>query len=1137
MTPQKSKVLKNLCSLENLEDGIIQFEQMLASFKKVNDVILDPSVRDITNMLSNGETFLVDGDSLILNAMGNESYDRNNGGQLLHLIYLCERQLQIFSRKGGHFQVLFFRTWNYAFSDKPTVLLAKSVLMYHLKYNMSCTVHEFDSVCDDHFKQLLEKHKYGFILMDYCFTDKLENIFSENNLLQELIFHTHVYYILVSLSLGIVDMSDVELKVSSLYGFYTQPELKSSKLQKLLENFTYKIKNYKKNETGNIEVLEVSTRANKSIRHLVTVGAAVQYLADETVPEPREEWVKLYLLYTALVEVLPIKFRGCKGITNPKEEFITFVDKLHYHMNCVLCALSNQNVKYEFQYIADLWNGNFCVIFMEQLNRLQDLNSTVMLEKESKSIYEQLLQEVAQFSKISLTNLPQVTLLLEFKERENKDNICKENKNSYFWPAQLVPTSCKLTSEFCKDIMPKELIPYNDEQLQHFITKNANFQEKKHWHSKKTITDHYDRVSDNTKPDRKFSKYRSDQKFSKFMAIYGSSIEGRPISTKTIVSTKTENNKKPEKKLKKNETKQRDSVKKLMQKIHNEADLKKDALDIKMLKEFDEKYQKNKLNGDYKLALTDVNFLVRNVKLEKNILPALLKKIAILWKLWCEECNQVRSIKERNLKYAKELFLTLRDIFKKSDLFLLSEKQFKSLGKHMYQMGLGNIADMQNLPRSRHIEESFSVGKTWVEFQLVELGPDLERVVSTEPDKRVENFIPDIWQRELFDCIDNKQSVLVVAPTSSGKTYASYYCMEKVLREDDDGIVVYVAPTKALVNQVAATVYARFKNKQMPPGKSVYGVFTRDYRTNANNCQILVTVPQCLELLLLSPRRYDWIKNFRYVIFDEIHCLAGQAGGFSWESGLLLIQCPFLALSATIDQPEHLQNWLQNMQSFKKEQDELAGHAKHHKMYDVKLVVYKDRYADLKKYVYNDGEFTHVQPYAYLDEEYINKRGGIPSAITLSPEEVFQLYSTMKSVFADDPQLEQLEPETFFSSCCSKGFITRNAVREYETELKNILKDWASEHPQYFRCVARQLNEVSSPVENGNGKAYIACNFIKFIRKLQNENMLPAIIFSYDRNFVNNLFRKATEHYEYSVEDYKKKHSDKVVNHIFFFKN
>ena len=98
---------------------------------------------------------------------------------------------------------------------------------------------------------------------------------------------------------------------------------------------------------------------------------------------------------------------------------------------------------------------------------------------------------------------------------------------------------------------------------------------------------------------------------------------------------------------------------------------------------------------------------------------------------------------------------------------------------------------------------TLSIGIPPQEFQLTFCGPYMDRNTDARPDSRVTSFEPDGWQRKVLDELDADHSIFVVAPTSAGKTFISFYAMEKVLRESDNGIIVYVAPTKALVNQVS----------------------------------------------------------------------------------------------------------------------------------------------------------------------------------------------------------------------------------------------------------------------------------------------------------------------------------------------
>jgi ATP-dependent RNA helicase DDX60 len=126
--------------------------------------------------------------------------------------------------------------------------------------------------------------------------------------------------------------------------------------------------------------------------------------------------------------------------------------------------------------------------------------------------------------------------------------------------------------------------------------------------------------------------------------------------------------------------------------------------------------------------------------------------------------------------------------------------------------------------------------------------------------------------------------------------------MEKILRQDDHGVLVYIAPTKALVNQIAAEVYARFSKTYPSVGPSIWAIHTRDYRINSPyGCQILVTVPEMLQIMLLSPRVSKlWAPRLKRVIFDEVHSIGNLEGGVVWEQLLLTTTVPLIALSATI---------------------------------------------------------------------------------------------------------------------------------------------------------------------------------------------------------------------------------------------
>ncbi|KAF9108793.1 hypothetical protein BGX27_008236 [Mortierella sp. AM989] len=423
-------------------------------------------------------------------------------------------------------------------------------------------------------------------------------------------------------------------------------------------------------------------------------------------------------------------------------------------------------------------------------------------------------------------------------------------------------------------------------------------------------------------------------------------------------------------------------------------------------------------------------------------------------------------------------------------------------------------------------KDCYKVGMSLHRFQLQHTGAsmDFSSLLGSKDDPRVP-FRPDAWQRELLDIVDHKESALICAPTSSGKTFISYYAMEQILRNNDDDVVVYVAPTKALVNQVAAEIYGRFKKNYPAGNRTVWGIWTRDYRNDAMKCQVLVTVPAMLEILFLSPTHSKWAKRVKRVIFDEVHMIGSLEDGATWEHLLLLCQCPILALSATVGNPTDFHKWLSRVQ---------AGHG--HKLH---LVINDHRYSDLRKFVYApitsdkkltaSNPFVHVHPCSALSLVSLKKTG--LAEVKLSPSECLELFDVMKANSDGNSNLmiDDLNPSHYFSS---SQFSTRGLVIDkadmlmYEEALKDRLIQFASESVQTVSHIIDSLGSSSSKrllafdesMATTSASQTMSSHLVPLIRNLDAHDMLPAIVFHFDRHACVTMVGQLVEFFEQSEE-------------------
>ena len=173
------------------------------------------------------------------------------------------------------------------------------------------------------------------------------------------------------------------------------------------------------------------------------------------------------------------------------------------------------------------------------------------------------------------------------------------------------------------------------------------------------------------------------------------------------------------------------------------------------------------------------------------------------------------------------------------------------------------------------------------------------------------SFPLDPFQQHAMAAIAKDENVLVCAKTGSGKTlvgeYQIYHSLKKGKR------VFYTTPIKSLSNQ-------KFYDLKHQYTDASVGIMTGDIKF-CPDAQIVIMTTEILRNLLykrgsttehLGLTASLSMDTVDAIIFDECHYINDKDRGKVWEETMILLPptINMVMLSATLDHPEYLANWL-----------------------------------------------------------------------------------------------------------------------------------------------------------------------------------------------------------------------------------
>jgi superfamily II RNA helicase len=160
------------------------------------------------------------------------------------------------------------------------------------------------------------------------------------------------------------------------------------------------------------------------------------------------------------------------------------------------------------------------------------------------------------------------------------------------------------------------------------------------------------------------------------------------------------------------------------------------------------------------------------------------------------------------------------------------------------------------------------------------------------------SFPLDPFQLDAIRAISDDKSVIVSAPTGSGKTLVAEFAIHTALARRRR--IAYTTPLKALSNQKYADFCRQF-------GADQVGILTGDVKVNAR-APVIVMTTEILRNMFYT----GGLASLEFVVLDECHYMGDEGRGTVWEE--IIVNAPkdvaLVGLSATVRNIDEIADWI-----------------------------------------------------------------------------------------------------------------------------------------------------------------------------------------------------------------------------------